>query len=100
MPENKREGYTIKSAEAEELRTRLKDLLRRENKHTAINGIAEFAHALREKYSAEELHDYEAYCVLSGSTPIKQPEHFDLEGDEPIVRFIEGLEGVEEPKEK
>lgn len=62
---------------------------------TFVHGI------LLENHTEDELHDYEAYCIVIGSTPHKQPERFDLEGDESIVQFVEHLaEGTEEPKEE
>ncbi|MBI5913579.1 hypothetical protein HY839_04040 [Candidatus Azambacteria bacterium] len=48
----------------------------------------------------EELHNYEAYCIIVGSTPLAQPERFDLEGDESIEQFIERLESDIEEMEK
>lgn len=92
MTKNSLEVYTIESAEAEELREKLKGLFHHEKKLIIINRIAEFAHGLREKYSAEELHNYEAYCVLANSTPSRKPEKFDLEGEESVIRFMESLE--------
>lgn len=51
-------------------------------------------------HSVEELHNYEAYCIIVGSTPLAQPERFDLEGDESIEQFIERLESDIEEMEK
>lgn len=100
MQENKLEGYTIESEGAHDLREKIRGLLRHERKLEAINRIAEFAHELREKYSADDLHDFEAYCVLAGSTPLHKPEHFDLEGEDSVVAFIESLEREIENIEK
>lgn len=104
MTTNSFEGYAIESAEAEKLREKLKGLLHHEKKLVVIDRIAEFAHGLREKYSAEELHNYEAYCVLAGSTPRHKPEWFDLDGEDSVVRFMESVEReigeiIEETKE-
>lgn len=100
MSENKPEGYRIEGAETEELREKIKNLMRHEKRSAVMNDIAEFAHALREKYSAEELHNYTAYCILIGSTPREEPDHFDFEGDESIVRFIDTLAEEMENEEK
>lgn len=55
--------------------------------------IAKFVRGtLWKTHTPEELHEYEAYCIIVGSTPLVQPEHFDLEGDESIVQFVERLE--------
>lgn len=68
----------------------------------ASEKVFHFAHnVLLQNHTKEELHDYEAYCIVIGSTPSKQPERFDLEGDESIVQFIEHIEcDIEEPEEK
>ncbi len=84
--------------EANELRKRIKPLM---YKDVTRDKIVAFARELQEKHSTEELHNYEAYCALVGSTPMKQPEHFDLLDDESIVQYIERLENeIEEPEEK
>lgn len=86
------------SEEAKELRKRKKPLMYKED---ARNKMALFTRELQERNSIEDLHNYEAYCVLAGSTPPKKPEHFDLEGDESIVQFVERLENeIEKPEEK
>lgn len=77
------------SEEAEELRKRKKPLMYKEG---ARNKIAFFTKELQERHSIEELHNYEAYCVLAGSTPPEKPEYFDLEDEESIVQFMDALE--------
>ncbi|MCR4323210.1 MAG: hypothetical protein NUV61_03950 [Candidatus Azambacteria bacterium] len=61
--------------------------------------IAEFVRGtLWNGHSPAELHNYEAYCIIVSSTPIAQPEHFDLEDESSIdgkgliEQFIESLE--------
>lgn len=86
------------SEEAEELRKRKKPMMYKEE---ARNKMAFFTQELQERHSIEELHNYEAYCVLAGSTPPKKPEHFDLEGDDSIVAFIDALDAkMESENEK
>lgn len=86
------------SEEAEELRRKRRPLI---HNRAAFNEMGLFALRLQEEHSIEELHDYEAYCVLVGSTPLKKPERFDLEGNDSIVAFIDMLvEKVEHGEEK
>ena len=99
MSENKLEVYTIESAEAEKLRERFSKLIEKDAMNT-MNKLSIFAQELRKRYSPNELHNYEAYCVAVGSTPQKQPEYFDFEGDESIVQFIEHLESKLEKLEE
>jgi len=53
--------------------------------------IASFGKKLQVKYGQQELHNYEAYCILIGSTPPKKPEKFDLKGEDSIEQFINSL---------
>src|SRR3989338_2405150 len=100
MSENKLEVYTIESAEAEKLRERFRKLIEKDEMNT-MNKLSIFAQELRKRYSPNELHNYEAYCVVVGSTPHEKPEFFDFEGDESIVQFITRLESeIEGSKEK
>lgn len=85
------------SEEAEELRKRKKPLMYKED---ARNKMALFTRGLQENHSIEELHNYETYCVLAGSTPPHKPEYFDLEGEDSVVAFIESLEREVEDTEK
>lgn len=68
----------------------------------ASKKIVNFVHdILLKNHTKEELYDYEAYCVAASCSLIKQPEHFDLEGDESIVQFIKRLaKEADESKEK
>lgn len=78
-------------SEAETIRKKIGDLIKK-NPAAAIDKFAEFARELRERYSIEELHNYEAYCALAGSTPLKKPEKFDLDRENSIEKFLDNLE--------
>lgn len=79
------------SAQAQEFKKRYVEFVKK-NPIAVSKSIFTFVHGiLLENHTEEELHDYEAYCIAIGSTPDKQPGHFDLEGDESIVQFIERL---------
>ena len=83
--------------QAHELRERLKSMMYQEEKR---NKIWAFTRELQTRHSIDELHDYEAYCALAGSTPLKEPEYFDLPGNDSIIQFVENLENeIEEKKE-
>src|SRR3989344_8891950 len=80
------------SEEAREFKERYLEVLEKDYAGVSEK-IAHFArNTLWKKHTPEELHNYEAYCILVGSTPLKQPEYFDLEGKESIARFMESLE--------
>jgi len=79
------------SPEAKELREKLASLYRKDVEQ-AMDKIVTFAQELQTRYSLQKLHDYEAYCILVGSTPMKKPKEFDIEGDDSIVKFIGLLE--------
>lgn len=84
------------SEQAREFKERFIEIMNK-NVISVSKKIFHFVHDILLKNHTEgELHDYEAYCIVIGSTPHKQPEHFDLEGDESIVQFINTLDKGEE----
>jgi len=79
------------SSEAKALRERLISLYEK-NAESAMDKIATFARELQTRYSLQELHGYEAYCILAGSSPMKKPKEFDLPSGDSIAQFINSLE--------
>lgn len=75
------------SPEAKALRERLLSLYEKDV-GPAMDKIAVFARELQTRYSLQELHNYEAYCIMVGSSPMKKPEKYDLEGADSIEKFI------------
>ena len=88
------------SEESEEFKKKFRAVLEKDVGLVADRGAKFVRGTLWKAHSVEDLHNYEAYCVLISSTPLKQPEHFDLEGDESIVRFIDGIAEEVESKKK
>lgn len=79
------------SPEAIKLKEKIK-LLYKKDVSLTMDKIATFARELQTRYDLKELHNYEAYCALAGSTPLEKPKKFDLDGDDSIEKFINSLE--------
>ena len=66
----------------------------KEDAYSTTNQIAEFAKSLQGKYP--DYHDYRLYCVMIGSTPVKECSKFDFPNEDSVENFLESLrESVE-----
>ncbi|SRR3989344_2923564 len=87
-PENFENKEVSQEEKIEKIRSLLMELVEKDA-YFITNKIAEFAKNLQKKYS--DYHDYRLYCIVVGSTPVKECSKFDFEGDDSVENFLELL---------